>query len=51
MRKAQDLGALKLASETHDENVPVKRADFFCYVSQIFRKILCKFKKLSYINE
>ena len=40
MRRAQDrvrsatiksraLGAFKLASEARDENVPVKRADFF----------------------
>ena len=41
MRRAQDrarsatiesraLGALKLAREACDENVPAKRADFFC---------------------
>ena len=27
--KSRTLGALKLASEARDENVPAKRADFF----------------------
>ena len=30
--KSRALGALKLASEAHDENVPAKRADFFQWV-------------------
>ena len=29
MIKSRALGALKLASEARDENVPAKRADFF----------------------
>ena len=48
MRRAQDrvrsatiksgaLGALKLASEARNENVPAKRADFFiCYPERFF---------------
>ena len=29
--ESRALGALKLASEARDENVPAKRADFFFY--------------------
>ena len=32
--KSRALGALKLAREARDENVPAKRADFFPYISQ-----------------
>ena len=32
------LGALKLASEARNENVPAKRADFLCLVP-LFRKV------------
>ena len=31
--KSRALGALKLASESRDENVPAKRADFFVYIN------------------
>ena len=31
--ESRALGALKLASEARDENVPAKRADFFILVS------------------
>ena len=31
--KSRALGALKLASEARDENVPAKRADFLKHVS------------------
>ena len=34
--ESRALGALKLASEARDENVPAKRADFF--LSQMFLK-------------
>ena len=33
---ARALGALKLSSEARDENVPAKRADFFCYVYHFY---------------
>ena len=35
------LGALKLASEARNENVPEKRADFFAYHSELIRKTFC----------
>ena len=31
--KSRAIGALKLASEARDENVPAKRADFFLFAS------------------
>ena len=37
--ESRALGALKLASEGRDENVPAKRADFFKY-------IFCNYKNL-----
>ena len=40
--KSRALGALKLASEARDENVPAKRADFF----EWFRTNLKKFANL-----
>ena len=34
--ESRALGALKLASEARDENVPAKRADFFIYFRENF---------------
>ena len=34
--KSRALGALKLASEACNENVPAKRADFFLYLQHQF---------------
>ena len=33
--ESRALGALKLASEARDENVPAKRADFLCYIRKL----------------
>ena len=37
MIKSRALGALKLASEARDENVPAKRADFFNNIDLNYR--------------
>ena len=39
--KSRALGALKLASEAMDENVPAKRADFFifCYATRLLSQL------------
>ena len=53
MRRAQDrawsatiesraLGALKLASEARDENVPAKRADFYILIMDEKVLVLCE---------
>ena len=34
--KSRALGALKLASEAHDENVPAKWADFFLFFPVLY---------------
>ena len=36
--KSRALGALKIAREARDQNVPAKRADFFFCVRQIWLK-------------
>ena len=38
--ESRALGALKLASEARNENVPAKRADFFNVCFVIYSKIL-----------
>ena len=56
MRRAQDrarsatiesraLGALKLAREARNENVPAKRAHFFLYIHR--RNLIAKLKELN----
>ena len=36
MIESRALGALKLAREARNENVPAKRADFFCFSNETF---------------
>ena len=58
MRRAQDrarsmtiksraLGALKLAREARDENVPAKRADFFHYEQLLVSRVFILFNYYS----
>ena len=51
--KSRALGALKLASEARDDNVPAKRADFlFCVSGCLSPKyIKCYFQNLEIVRE